>query len=117
MAEGVSWLVREACLRARARRESELCCLYVGTSAEEESRAFEDAAREARRHGVRLALVARSSGDVAEAIRRAAEDVDARVVIMQAFDRRGLIARLRGRRMLRKIRRRMPWDRALILYA
>ncbi|MGH7818310.1 MAG: hypothetical protein ACREQ9_00920, partial [Candidatus Binatia bacterium] len=69
------------------------------------------------RYAMHVAPVARSSCDVAEAVRIAAEEVDARVVIIEGVERRPLIARLRGRKVLRTIHRRLSGERRLIVYA
>ncbi|MEA2624191.1 MAG: hypothetical protein QOD06_236 [Candidatus Binatota bacterium] len=115
------WIIDEACVRARSAQESELYILVVGGSnrtpaADVEREVLHLAATVAWRYGIRLAPLAPTGNDVAEAVCIAAEEIDARVVIMKGVERRGLVGRLRGRRILGRVRRRLSSERRLILY-
>ncbi len=122
LSEGAPALIRDACFHALGAGQNEIYCLFLGArsrppSPGSERKALEAAAIEAAAHRVRVAPVARSSGDPTEAVPRAAEESGARVVIMNGAERRGPLARLRLRRVLRTIRKRLSQERRLIVYA
>jgi hypothetical protein len=120
LTEGAPSLIREACRHARAHHDVELFCVYVCEPRRfrpaDEKRAIEAAACEARDEAIGLSPVTRQPGDVADAVMRAAEESGARTILINGVERRGLLERLRGRRLLKGLRRRLSPERSILVY-
>ena len=119
-------IIREACNRARGKGESAIYCVYVeevpglflsGEPPEPNPdgiTSLQAAAREARRYGVELIPIWMISYNAAEAIARAAEELEVDGVIVGVSRRNALYRLLRGQ-VVRGLAQRLPKSCRLIL--